>query len=207
MKLEAVIIGVDFIMLPAQCLPGDHRHRLDVSKMTPSRVYTPAGSVSRRGTAISVYTQDSPGGYMPCGLSTPGVDMYSYKAGFPAERTWMFEDMDVITFYEESADDYDARMAECAAGHYKCEFPNTTFDLQKHNGFLRTAAEEAKNLHEHRLAAREQMAILDKQSFKKWTGNRKASRDDGADGYVLLCILLQEMRSQHSVRRIAFSRP
>lgn len=178
LHLEAVVIGVGFLMALPQCLPLDPRHRLNVPKMNPSRVSTPAGTVAWGGNAIAIYTHDSPGGYMPTGLTIPGLDIYGYRAGFSKERPWMFQDMDVITFYEVGVDEYDAKMAAFDAGTYRFEYVDSTFSLAGHNQVLVDTAEEVKCLEETRTIAQQHMAEQEGRLFGKWTAARTAQETD-----------------------------
>ncbi|EXJ89400.1 acetyl-CoA/propionyl-CoA carboxylase [Capronia epimyces CBS 606.96] len=185
LNLEAVVIGVGFLMALPQCIPADPRHRLNVPKMTPSRVFTPGGTVAWGGNAIAIYTQDSPGGYMPAGLTIPGVDMYGYKAGFSRDRPWMFEDMDMITFYEVDPQTYDVKMAEFISGNYQFEYVDGVFSLADHNKLLDAVGEEAKELDATRAVAQQRMATLEKDSFEKWVGEKK-TREAGINHAELL---------------------
>jgi len=174
LNVETVVVGVGFFMALPQTLPADPRHRLNSPKMNPSRTFTPEGTFSWGGTAIAIYPADSPGGYMPTGLTIPGIDLFGYKAGFSADRPWMFEDMDVIKFYEVTADEYDSKMRDFKAGIYQFECTESTFDMAAHNKLLVDTAEELRALNEKRAAAQTRMSKLERDLFAQWVEEKEA---------------------------------
>lgn len=181
LSLELVVIGVGFLMALPQCLPLDLRHRLNVPKMNPSRVFTPAGTVSWGGNAIAIYAEDSPGGYMPIGLTIPGVDKYGFKEGFSPERPWMFEDMDIITFYEVTSEEYEKAMAQFNAGSYSFEYSHDSFSMRHHDKLLIETAMDVQQMKVSKASRQSEMSELEKTLYKQWDAARRAkgsSQDD-----------------------------
>ncbi|KAJ5892341.1 urea amidolyase [Penicillium tannophilum] len=131
LEMESVIIGVGFFMALPQSLPTDPRYRIRTPKMNPSRTHTPAGTVSWGGTSIAIYPVDCPGGYMPLGMTIPTLDISGSKPGFNAEKPWILEDMDTISFYEVSEEEFDRKLAQFRAGNYEFEMEEGVFDMAK----------------------------------------------------------------------------
>lgn len=102
---EFVAVGVGFAMALSQCLPADPRHRLRFPRKNPSRTFTSAGAVSWGGSCMALYNADGPGGYMLTGLAITSVDVLGSKEGFSPERPYLFEDMDIFTFYKVSEEE------------------------------------------------------------------------------------------------------
>ncbi|PHH85437.1 hypothetical protein CDD83_418 [Cordyceps sp. RAO-2017] len=176
LSLESVVIGVGFFMALPLCLPVDPRHRLRSPKMNPSRTFTPEGTLGWGGSSVAIYPVECPGGYMPMGMTMPGLDLSGTKAGFGADRPWMFESMDVLTFYEVSEDAYDAKMAQFRAGSYGFEVQPGVFDMAAHNRLLRETAEEAQGLQQQRAVAQKAMALREKEMLKTWLAEKDAGR-------------------------------
>ncbi|KAL3465684.1 allophanate hydrolase subunit 2-domain-containing protein [Aspergillus heterothallicus] len=174
LKLELVIIGVGFFMALPQTLSTDPRYRIRCPKMNPSRTYTPEGTVGWGGCSVSIYPVDSPGGYMPTGLTIPGVDIYGSKPGFSEERPWMFEAMDTISFYEVTEEEYDLKFAQFKAGKYEFEKQDGVFDMSVHNELLRSTAAEAEALQAKRAVAQEKMVAREKQLLEQWLAEKQA---------------------------------
>ncbi|KAH6886239.1 putative urea amidolyase [Thelonectria olida] len=174
LTLESVVIGVGFFMALPQSLPTDPRHRLRTPKMNPSRTYTPEGTFSWGGTCIAIYPVDCPGGYMPTGMTIPGVDVFGYKAGFSQEKPWMFQDMDTLSYYEVTEEEYDDKMAQFRSGSYQFEMEESVFDMAAHNQLLDEVAAEAKELHDQRAVAQNRMTLREKELLEQWIEQRKA---------------------------------
>lgn len=178
LHVEAVVIGVGFLMALPQSLPLDPRHRLNVPKMNPSRVSTPAGTVSWGGNAIAIYTHDSPGGYMPIGLTIPGLDIYGSRDGFTPDRPWLFEDLDIITFYEVSVQELDAQLVDFEAGRYRFQCVPDAFDLAAYRQLVRGTADEVTKLEVTRREAQQRMAHEEQRMFENWTAEKRLQEID-----------------------------
>lgn len=176
LSLESVIIGVGFFMALPESLPADPRHRIRTPKMNPSRTYTPEGTFSVGGNAIAIYPVDCPGGFMPTGMTIPGLDIFGSKAGFSRARPWMFEDMDTLSFYEVSEEEYDAKMAQFKSGSYQFEMCEGVFDMAVHNQLLLDTAAEAQEIQEKRVAAEKRMNKREKELFAEWTAEKQAGQ-------------------------------
>ncbi|KAG6354234.1 hypothetical protein INS49_004838 [Diaporthe citri] len=172
---EFVCIGVGFFMALPLGLPADPRHRLNSPKMNPSRTFTPEGTVSWGGSCLAIYPVDSPGGYMLNGLTLPSCDKLGYKKGFSRQRPWLYEDMDVITFYEVSEEEYDREMALFRSGRYEFEVESTTFDMKRHNELLDSVKDEVDAIKKTQEEAQEKMVKLEKELLAKWDEEKKAS--------------------------------
>ncbi|KAH8900143.1 putative urea amidolyase [Thozetella sp. PMI_491] len=172
---EFVTVGVGFLMALPEALPADPRMRLNAPKMNPSRTFTPAGTTSWGGACLAIYPVDSPGGYMPTGMTIPGVDPLGYKAGFSPDRPWMFEPMDVITFYEVSEEDYDKEIALFQSGRYNFRIEDSVFDMKAHNELLKSVAVEVATMKIKQKEAQDKMSALERELLAKWAEEKAAS--------------------------------
>lgn len=172
---EFVCIGVGFFMALPLGLPADPRHRLISPKMNPSRTFTPEGTVSWGGSCLAIYPVDSPGGYMLNGLTLPSCDKLGYKRGFSQDRPWLYEDMDVITFYEVSEEEYEREIALFRSGRYEFKVEPTTFDMKRHNELLKSVKDEVVGIKKKQEEAQEKMVNLEKELLAKWDEEKKAS--------------------------------
>lgn len=179
-----VVVGVGFFMgLPA-CLPEDPRHRLRAPKMNPSRTHTPEGAAGWGGSCAAVYPAESPGGYMPAGMTIPGADALGYKRGFegPGGRPWLFDDMDVVAFEEVGEAEYDRLMGLFRSGRYGFAARAGVFDMAAHNALLREAAGEAAGVRARQRACRERMAALEGEMLARWDAERRVAAAAAAGG-------------------------
>lgn len=98
------------------------------------------------------------------------------KTGFSPSRPWLFEDMDVITFYEVTEQEYVDEMARFKRGVYQHDISKTTFDMKSHNVLLEEVKEEVETLKTKRANAQDKMLELEAQLLQQWTEEKAASK-------------------------------
>ncbi|PKY05987.1 hypothetical protein P168DRAFT_233496 [Aspergillus campestris IBT 28561] len=174
LKADFVAVGVGFVMALPQCLPADPRHRLRSPKMNPSRTFTPAGAVSWGGSCMALYNADGPGGYMLTGLTIPGVDILGSKEGFSADRPWLFEDMDIIKFYEVQPEQFEEEIALWRSGRYQYKMSDTEFDMAAHNTLLVSTKREVQEIRERQGAFEKEMLAIERRLLTQWSEEKAA---------------------------------
>lgn len=175
----AVVVG--FFCGNTVSLPVDPRERMSCPKMNPSRVFTPEGTVSWGGSCMSIYPVDSPGGYQMTGRTVPCWDYYGYKAGFLPSRPWLFQDFDIITYYQVSEAEMDCLLALWKAGKYEFEYREIEFDMEAHNKLLEETRGEVEEIRRRQAEAQEEMVQAEKESLERWRREKAESTvDEGA---------------------------
>ncbi|KAL4934449.1 bifunctional urea carboxylase/allophanate hydrolase [Aspergillus undulatus] len=170
-----LVIAVGFFTALPLSLPVDPRQRMNCPKMNPSRVFTPAGQVSWGGSCLAIYTVDSPGGYQMTGLTIPGVDILGSKRGYTAQKPWLFEDFDQITFYKVSEEEYERQLALFQSGRYEYEWEEVEFDMAEHNRLLGDTKDEVAAIRAKQRKAQAEMDLLEKEMLERWA-REKAER-------------------------------
>ena len=125
---------------------------------------------------MAMYNVESPGGYMPTGLSIPGVDILGFKKSYSPEKPWLFEDFDQITFYEVSEGEYEKMMAVFRSGRYEYEFEEVVFDMKEHNELLESTKEEVRRIRGEQAKAQEEMDTKEKELIEKWTREKEEGK-------------------------------
>ena len=125
---------------------------------------------------MALYNVESPGGYMPTGLSIPGVDILGSKRGYSKEKPWLFEDFDQIIFYEVSEEEHGRLMELFRSGRYEYEVEETEFDLGAHNRLLEETREEVERIREKQRKAQDEMLKLEAEMIEKWTREREEGK-------------------------------
>ena len=171
-----MMVAVGFFCALPLALPIDPRRRMQTPKMNPSRVFTPEGQVSWGGSCMALYNVESPGGYMPTGLSIPGVDILGFKKGYSKEKPWLFDDFDQIIFYEVSEEKREELMRLFWSGRYEYEVEDTVFDLAEHNKMLEEVAEELSTIREDQRKAQAEMDKLEKKEYERWQKEKEAGK-------------------------------
>ncbi|EAU34315.1 hypothetical protein ATEG_05246 [Aspergillus terreus NIH2624] len=175
LSASLMVVAVGFFTALPLALPVDPRQRMNCPKMNPSRVYTPAGSVSWGGSCMALYNVDSPGGYQMTGMTIPGVDILGSKRGYAADRPWLFEDFDQITFYRVSEAEYEKELALFNSGRYEYQWEQVEFDMAEHNKLLRDTEEEVAAIRARQREAQAAMDRLEADLLERWA-KEKAER-------------------------------
>ncbi|KAE8353365.1 urea carboxylase [Aspergillus coremiiformis] len=175
-----MVVSVGFFTALPLALPIDPRQRMNCPKMNPSRVYTPAGSVSWGGSCMALYNVDSPGGYQMTGMTIPGVDILGSKKGYTPDRPWLFEEFDQITFYRVSEEQYEKDLALFNSGRYEYKWEEVIFDMAEHNKLLRDTKEEVAAIRARQRRAQEETDKLEAELLERWE-QEKAARSVPVD--------------------------
>ncbi|GAB7354437.1 hypothetical protein MBLNU459_g4926t1 [Dothideomycetes sp. NU459] len=172
----AVVVG--FFCGNTVSLPVDPRQRMSCPKQNPSRVFTPEGSVSWGGSCMSIYPVDSPGGYQMTGRTVPCFDLLGFKAGFSPTRPWLFQDFDLLTYYQVSERELDEQLALFRSGRYRFDFDEAEFDMGEHNRLLAQTAAEVRDIRTRQAAAQADMTRAENESLAKWREEKAQSKVD-----------------------------
>ncbi|RDI76657.1 hypothetical protein Vi05172_g13363 [Venturia inaequalis] len=169
---QMMVVEVGFFCGNTCSLPIDPRHRLSCPKQNPSRVFTPEGTVSWGGSCMSIYPVDSPGGYQMTGRTVPCWDLFGYKKGFSPTRPWLFQDFDILTYYQVSERDLDGMLRDFKAGKFTFEFVHVEFDMAEHNALLQSTAAEVARRRAKQAIAQEKMTEAEAASIAKWQSEK-----------------------------------
>ncbi|KAF2202993.1 hypothetical protein GQ43DRAFT_291604 [Delitschia confertaspora ATCC 74209] len=175
-QFMAVVVG--FFCGNTVSLPVDPRQRMSSPKMNPSRVFTPEGTVSWGGSCMSIYPVDSPGGYQMTGRTIPCWDYYGYKNGFSSDRPWLFQDFDLLTYFEVTETEMGKYLNDFRSGRYQFQWEEVEFDMAAHNKLLEEAADEVGEIRKRQAAAQAEMVKAEKESLEKWRKEKAESRVD-----------------------------
>lgn len=175
-QFMAVVVG--FFCGNTVSLPVDPRQRMSCPKMNPSRVFTPEGTVSWGGSCMSIYPVDSPGGYQMTGRTVPIWDYYGSKKGFSSDRPWLFQDFDLLTYFEVSESEMEKYLNEFRTGTYEFEWEEVEFDMAEHNKLLETTRDEVSEMRKRQAVAQEEMVRAENESLEKWRKEKAENQVD-----------------------------
>jgi urea carboxylase len=147
-------------------------------KTNPSRVFTPEGTFGWGGSCASIYPVDSPGGYMMLGRTIPCFDYLGYKAGFSIDRPWLFQDFDLLTFYQCSEEELNVQLGLFRAGKFEFKWEDVEFDMAEHNKLLVETADEVKQLRRKQAEVQQEMIDAENASLQKWREEKAKNKVD-----------------------------
>jgi len=136
------------------------------------------GTFGWGGSCASIYPVDSPGGYQMLGRTVPCFDYLGYKAGFSITRPWLFQDFDLLTFYQVSEEELNRQLGLFRSGQYKFEWEEVEFDMAQHNEMLLQTAEEVKKIRAKQAKVQEEMIAAENESLAKWREEKEKNKVD-----------------------------
>ncbi|USW49800.1 Putative biotin/lipoyl attachment, biotin-binding, Carboxyltransferase domain, subdomain A and B [Septoria linicola] len=183
-ELMAVVVG--FFCGNTVSLPVDPRQRMSSPKANPSRVFTPEGTFGWGGSCASIYPVDSPGGYQMLGRTIPCFDYYGFKQGFTPERPWLFQDFDILTFYQVNEDELNQKLELFRSGQYEFEWESAEFDMEQHNKLLAETSDEVVEIRAAQRKVQAEMIEAENASLAKWRADKAKNKPDESTIDMLL---------------------
>lgn len=132
------------------------------------------------------------------GMTIPGVDILGSKKGYSADRPWLYEDFDQLTFYAVSEEEFERQFALFNSGRYEYEWDEVTFDMAEHNSLLRDTRDEVASIRGRQRNAQAEMDKIEADMLERWA-KEKAERGVPMDAiqsllqgmfFSILCRLL-----------------
>lgn len=112
------------------------------------------------------------------GRTVPCFDYLGYKAGFSITRPWLFQDFDLLTFYQVSEEELNKKLGLFRSGRYKFEWEDVEFDMAKHNEMLLQTADEVKKIRARQAKVQEEMIAAESESLAKWREEKEKNKVD-----------------------------
>ena len=123
---------------------------------------------------------------MMLGRTVPCFDYLGYKAGFSLERPWIFQDFDLLTYYQVSEEELNTQLGLFRSGRYEFEWEEVEFDMAEHNKLLEETAAEVADIRSKQAKVQEEMIIAENESLAKWREDKEKNKVDESTVDALL---------------------
>lgn len=183
LKTPWLVVAVGFYVGTPVMFPLDPRYMLTGQKYNPSRAYTPSGAVGLGGSLLAIYPVAAPGGYQLMGRTLGAWDTAGNRPGFSVARPWLFNHLDLVTFYEVSEQEYDELEHDFEFGRYVFDVSETTLDMDEHIAKFDAANHdpEYQAWRSRQSAAASEMGELEHKLFEEWTATRTSTANNVGD--------------------------
>lgn len=114
------------------------------------------------------------------GMTIPGVDILGSKRGYGANKPWLFEDFDQLTFYRVSEEEYGEQLSLFNSGRYEYQWEETEFDMAEHNRLLKETKDEVSAIRSRQMEAQAKMDQLETDMLQRWV-KEKAEKEIPSD--------------------------
>lgn len=173
-----LVVAVSFLCATPLLVHTDPRLRFMSSKYNPARTFTPAGAIGTGAISQSIYTVDSPGGYMIWGMTLPNGfwDTFSKAKGF-GEYPWILKNLDQVQLYEVSEDKLNKMNNDLLTGRYEITWKDSIFDFAQYSKWLNTVKDEASHLKKLKLEAIDGLIKEEEESLAEWTLEKQQAQE------------------------------
>lgn len=186
---KQVVTAVSFLCANTLSVNLDPRTRLRTGKYNPARTFTPKGALGSGSVGFSIYSIDSPGGYLIWGMGLPDLCWNTFaRLQASGGKPWFFLNFDQIVYYEVSEDELTKLNEDLKLGRLQIESEKTSLNFQEYSHFLESIEEEVRELDAKKAAA---MLVLMKEEdklFSEWLKEKEdlsTQKGSGTAQYLL----------------------
>lgn len=177
-----IVVAVSFLCANPLLVNIDPRSRFLTSKYNPARTSTPQGAIGSGSVSQSIYSVESPGGYMIWGVTLP--NWYWDTFCRIHDRPWPLENFDQVVYYEVSEKELSELNNKFLTKRLKYEAEEGEFDFAEYSKFLKSIEGETKELQSRKRKAFEVLIQEEIEDQKLWAEEKefaKASKGSADD--------------------------
>ncbi|KAK6202266.1 allophanate hydrolase subunit 2-domain-containing protein [Scheffersomyces amazonensis] len=181
-----VITAVSFLCGNTLTVNMDPRTRFRTGKYNPARTFTPKGALGSGAIGHSIYSIDSPGGYMIWGMALPDLTWNTFSRLKSSDTPWFFNNFDQIVYYEVTEDELTEMNNKLLTGKFKFEIKEVELDFGEYIDFLDGIEDELEEMNKKKDEA---LAVLVEEEdilFEKWQNEKNATKSSKATDESLL---------------------
>ncbi|KAE8151367.1 allophanate hydrolase subunit 2-domain-containing protein [Aspergillus avenaceus] len=194
LKTPWLAVAVGFFVGTPILFPLDPRYLYPGQKYSPNRTYTPSGSVGLGGSLLGLYPVASPGGYQLMGRTLSAWDTAGTRPGFSAAKPWLFDQYDIVKFYQVTVEEFNQAEQDFLAGRYQFKITTATLDMDHYIVKFDAAARDpaCQDWQRRQAIAPEEMNILEQRLFDEWSVAKTAAGqgENGAEADLLDKVLI-----------------
>lgn len=166
------VTAVSFLCANTLSVNLDPRTRFKTGKYNPARTFTPKGAFGSGAVAHSIYSIDSPGGYMIWGMVLPDLTWNTFSrlnvTDHDNSKPWFFEPFDQVEYYEVDEKTLTDLNNKLLAGKLEIEIENIEFDFKEYIEFLDSIDEELVDINKKKQLSIDKLMEEEEISRNKW---------------------------------------
>lgn len=186
---KQVVTAVSFLCANTLSVNLDPRTRLKTGKYNPARTFTPKGALGSGSVGFSIYSIDSPGGYLIWGMGLPDLCWNTFaRLQASGGKPWFFLNFDQIVYYEVSEDELTKLNEDLKLGRLQIESEKTSLDFHEYSHFLDSIKEEVRELDAKKAVAMLELMKEEDQLFSEWLREKEdlsTQKGSGTAQYLL----------------------
>ncbi|GME86996.1 biotin carboxylase activity protein [[Candida] boidinii] len=169
-----VVVAVSFLCANPLLVNTDPRRRFMTSKYNPSRTSTPAGTIGSGSVSQSIYSVESPGGYMIWGMTLPNWYWDTFCRFH--EMPWPLKNFDQVIYYEVDEEELTRLNNLVLSRKLRFEPEASEFDFVEYSKFIESIKEETDELLVRKRAAFSELTELEAKDMALWEQEKKEAK-------------------------------
>ena len=169
-----VVVAVSFLCANPLLVNTDPRSRFLTSKYNPARTSTPQGAIGSGSVSQSIYSVESPGGYMIWGMTLP--NWYWDTFCRIHKNPWPLENFDQVIYYEVDENELTELNTQFLTKRLTYEAEETEFDFLKYSKFLKSIEKETDELQSRKRKAFDVLVKKEIEDQKLWAEEKEAAK-------------------------------
>lgn len=166
---KQVVTAVSFLCANTLSVNLDPRTRFKTSKYNPARTFTPKGAFGSGSIAHSIYSIDSPGGYMIWAMVLPDLTWNTFgRLNISQNRPWFFDNFDQVEYYEVTESELTALNNQLLAGQFDLQSEDTELDFTEYISFLDSIKDEVAESDKLKQISIDKLIQEEEESRAKW---------------------------------------
>lgn len=175
---KQVVTAVSFLCANTLSVNLDPRTRFKTGKYNPARTFTPKGALGSGSVAHSIYSIDSPGGYMIWGMVLPDLTWNTFgRLKASNNRSWFFNNFDQIMYYEVDEAKLTELNNQLLAGKLDIKTEDVEFDFGEYVKFLDSISDEVKELNAAKQASIDKLMEEEETQRNQWLKELEAAKE------------------------------
>lgn len=171
-----VVTAVSFFCANTLSVNLDPRTRFKTGKYNPARTFTPKGAIGSGSVGQSIYSIDSPGGYMIWGMTLPDLCWNTFGR-LNGGKPWFFENFDQIVYYEVDEATLSDLNNQLLLGKLDLKVEEIEFDFGDYDRFLKEIDDELQTLNAQKTASTAKLVEEEEQSMAAWLAEVDAAKE------------------------------
>ncbi|EGV63815.1 hypothetical protein CANTEDRAFT_121521 [Yamadazyma tenuis ATCC 10573] len=172
-----VVTAVSFLCANTLSVNLDPRTRIKTGKYNPARTFTPKGAIGSGSVATSIYSIDSPGGYMIWGMVLPDLCWNTFsRLSVLKGKPYFYENFDQISYYEVSEEKLAELNTQLLAGRLEIETEEVEIDFNEYINFLKDIEDEVKEIDAKKQVSMDALIAEEEVSRAKWLKEMESAK-------------------------------
>lgn len=169
-----IVVAVSFLCANPLLVNTDPRSRFLTSKYNPARTSTPQGAIGSGSVSQSIYSVESPGGYMIWGMTLP--NWYWDTFCRIHENPWPLENFDQVIYYEVDEDELNELNTKFLTKRLNYESEIKNFDFAEYTSFLKSIEKENEELQNRKRKAFDVLVKEEIEDQKLWAKEKEIAK-------------------------------